>query len=81
MGILREIIARKSEGPRVPNWTKRLPNSCDEQRIPLVALIVEALRRTCTPEEVEIAVEYLRLIGEEGIEAFTELLAAESENA
>ena len=57
-----------------------MPTSCAGPADPaLVALIAEPLRLTRTPEQIETAVEYLRLIGEEGIEAFTELLAAESE--
>jgi len=80
LGILREVIARKSEGPARPELDETIAELLRRAAEPaLVALIVEPLRRTRTPEQVEIAVEYLRLIGEGGIEAFTELLAAESE--
>jgi HEAT repeat protein len=80
MGILREVIARKSEGTARPELDKTVAALLRRAADPtMVAQIVEALRRTRTPEEVEIAVEYLRLIGEEGIEVFTELLASESE--
>jgi hypothetical protein len=80
LGILREVIARKSEGTAHLELDETIAELLRRAADPaLVALIVEPLRRTRTPEQVEIAVEYLRLIGEEGIEAFTELLAAESE--
>jgi HEAT repeat protein len=80
LGILREVIARKSEelaGPKLDETIAELLRGAADPA--LVALIVEPLRRTRTPEQVEIAVEYLRLIGEAGIEAFTECLASESE--
>jgi hypothetical protein len=80
LGILREVIARKAEGPPRPELDETIAELLRRAADPaLVALIVEPLRRTRVPEQVETAVEYLRLIGEEGIEAFTELLAAESE--
>jgi HEAT repeat protein len=80
LGILREVIARKSEGPPRPELDETIAELLRRAADPaLVALIVDPLRRTRAPEQAEIAVEYLRLIGEEGIEAFTELLAAESE--
>jgi len=80
LGILRDVIARKSEGPARPELDETIAELLRSAGDPaLVSLIVDPLRRTRTPEQVEIAVEYLRLIGGEGIEAFTELLAAESE--
>ena len=80
LGILREVIARKSEGPPRPELDETIAELFRRAASPaLVTLIAEPLRLTRTPEQVETAVEYLRLIGEEGIEAFTELLAAESE--
>jgi hypothetical protein len=80
LNILREVIARKSEGPAVPELDEIVAELLQRAADPaLIALIAEPLRLTRTPEQVEIAVEYLRLIGEKGIEAFTELLAAESE--
>ena len=80
LGILREVIVRKSEAPDRSELDETIAELLRRAADPaLVALIVEPLRRTRTPEQVEIAVEYLRLIGEEGIEAFTELLAAEPE--
>ncbi len=80
LGILREVIARKSEGPPRPELDETIADLLRRAGDPaLVALIAEPLRLTRTPEQIETAVEYLRLIGEEGIEAFTELLAEESE--
>jgi hypothetical protein len=80
LGVLREVIARKSEGPGRPAMDETIGELLRRSADPaLIALIVEPLRRSRAPEHVEIAVEYLRLIGEAGIEAFTELLAAESE--
>jgi HEAT repeat protein len=80
LAILREVIARKAEGPARPELDETIAELLGRAADPaLVALIAEPLRLTRTPEQVETAVEYLRLIGEQGIEAFTELLAAESE--
>jgi len=80
MGILREVIARKAEGPARPELDETIAELLRRAADPLlVSLVAEPLRLTRTPEQVEMAVEYLRLIGEAGIETFTELLAAETE--
>jgi len=80
LAILREVVARKAETPGRPGLDQSIAELLRRAADPaLVALISEPLRRTRSPEQVETAVEYLRLIGEDGIESFTELLAAESE--
>ena len=80
LNVLREVIARKSEGPARPELDVVIAELLQRAADPaLIALIADPLRLTRTAEQVETAVEYLRLIGEDGIKAFTELLAAESE--
>ena len=78
LNILREVVARTSAGSVPPEMEAAIAEIvCKAADPDLIALIAEPLRTGRSPERVEMAVEYLRLTGEAGIEAFIELLAAE----
>lgn len=77
--IFREVIARTSEGPPDPEMDAPIAEFKRKAADPaLLALIAEPLRGKTTPEQIDTAAEYLRQLGETGIEGFTELLANEA---
>jgi hypothetical protein len=78
--ILRETLARATSENARPEL-KELSTELKLKAAGLahITLLAEPLRDGSKPEHTEIVAEYIRLVGEAGVQAFTELLADEQD--